>query len=319
MLPIHDRAAVDRALPFEALIAALRQGFIEGCEAPTRHHHAVQRGEGGPATLLLMPAWQRDRYLGVKIVQVSPGNEAKGLPTVDGLYVLQSATTGTPLAVMDGKAITERRTAAASALAASFLARQDARHLLVIGAGAVAAMLVPAHSAVRPIERVTLWNRTLANADLLAERLVAAGHPVEVTADLETAMGEADIITSATMSTRPLVLGAKVKPGAHVDLVGAFSRSLRESDDALMRRASLFVDTHDGALAEAGDILQAIDAGAIAPNAIRADLAELCRGDHPGRQGPDEITVFKSVGAAIEDLIAATLAFERLQDGAAAP
>ncbi len=312
MLPVHDRAAVDRALDFPALIEALRQGFAQGCEAPVRHHHPVPRTDAADATLLIMPAWQRDRHLGVKIVQVSPGNEARGLPTVDGLYILFDAVTGTPLAVMDGKAITERRTAAASALAASYLAPPNADHHLVIGAGAVAAMLVPAMHAVRPIERVTLWNRTPAKADLLAERLASEGFAIEVTTDLEGAMAEADIVSAATMSAEPLIKGAVVKPGAHVDLVGAFNPSLRESDDALMARASLFVDTRGGALAEAGDILQAIQSGAIDESAIAADLAELCRGDHPGRTQADEVTVFKSVGAAIEDLVAANLVLDRL-------
>ncbi len=311
MLPVHDRAAVEHALAFPALIDALERGFAEGCAAPVRHHHAVPRSGAPDATLLLMPAWQQDRHLGVKIVQVSPGNEAKGLPTVDGLYLLFEASTGTPLAVMDGKAITERRTAAASALAARFLARPNARHHLVIGAGAVAAMLVPAHAAVRPIDRVTLWNRTPAKAQSLAERLAADGFAVDVTTDLKTALAEADIISAATMSTEPLVLGELVKPGAHVDLVGAFNHRLRESDDALLARARLFVDTRAGALAEAGDILQAIAAGAIDEAAIAADLAELCKGTHEGRATVDEVTVFKSVGAAIEDLVAANLVMER--------
>ena len=310
MLPVYDRAAVDRALPFAALIEALRRGFAEGCAAPVRHHHSVPRSGAVDATLLIMPAWQQDHRLGVKIVQVSPGNEARGLPTVDGLYLLFDAVTGTPLAVMDGKAITERRTAAASALAASYLARPDAKHHLVIGAGAVAAMLVPAMRAVRPIERVTLWNRTISKAELLAERLRTEGVPVTVATDLEAAIAEADIISAATMSARPLVRGAVVEPGVHVDLVGAFNRHLRESDDALMARASLFVDTRGGALAEAGDILQAIESGAIDACAIRAELADLTRGEHPGRTTADEVTVFKSVGAAIEDLVAANLVLD---------
>jgi ornithine cyclodeaminase len=311
MLPVHDRAAVDRALAFPALIEALRAGFAAGCEAPVRHHHAVPRTDAPDATLLLMPAWQQDQRLGVKVVQVSPGNEARGLPTIDGLYLLFDATTGTPLAVMDGKAITERRTAAASALAASYLAMAEANHHLVIGAGAVAAMLVPAMRAVRPITQVTLWNRTIARADLLAERLTTEGHNVRVTSDLDAALAEADIVSAATMSAEPLVRGDAVKPGAHVDLVGAFNPSLRESDDALMARARLFVDTRGGALAEAGDILQAIGSGVIDEGAIVADLAELCRGEHPGRGDLDEVTVFKSVGAAIEDLVAANLVLDR--------
>ncbi|HRY27022.1 MAG TPA: ornithine cyclodeaminase family protein [Geminicoccaceae bacterium] len=312
-MPLLDRAAVDAALPFPDLIEALRAGFALGCEAPVRHHHTVPRKHAPDATLLIMPAWQQSRRLGVKVVQISPGNDALGLPTVDGLYLLFEAHTGRPLAVMNGPAITERRTAAASALAASHLAREDARHHLVLGAGAVAAMLVPAHAAIRPIERVTLWNRTTARADKLAERLTTEGFDVAVTTDLDGALGEADIVSAATMSAVPLVKGALVRPGTHVDLVGAYNRALRESDDALMTRASLFVDTRGGALGEAGDIVQAIASGAIDEAAIQADLAELCRGDHPGRRTAEEVTVFKSVGAAIEDLVAAELVYERLE------
>jgi len=305
-----DRAAVDAALPFPALIEALRRGFVEGCTAPVRHHHTVPRGRAAEATLLIMPAWQQEERLGVKIVQVSPGNEARGLPTVDGLYLLFDAVTGTPLAVMDGPAITERRTAAASALAASYLARPEAERLLVIGAGAVAAMLVPAHAAVRPIRRVALWNRTEARAHELAERLAVEGFAVEVESDLDKAVAAADIVAAATMSAAPLVKGAVVRPGTHVDLVGAFNPRLRESDDALMARARLFVDTRAGALKEAGDIVQAIASGAIGDGAIEAELAEFCCGTHPGRQSAGEVTVFKSVGAAIEDLVAANLVLD---------
>lgn len=306
-----DRPAVDAALPFAALIEALRQGFAAGCTAPVRHHHPVPRSGADAATLLIMPAWQQDRRLGVKVVQVSPGNEARGLPTVDGLYLLFDAVTGTPLAVMDGKAITERRTAAASALAASYLARPDASRLLVIGAGAIAAMLVPAHATVRPIERVRLWNRSEAKAHALAQRLAHDGFAVEVVRDLDAAVAAADIVAAATMSAVPLVKGAAVRPGTHVDLVGAFNPALRESDDALLAGASLFVDTRDGAMKEAGDLVQAMASGAIDETAVQAELAELCRGEHPGRRSPDEVTVFKSVGAAIEDLVAANLVLDQ--------
>jgi ornithine cyclodeaminase/alanine dehydrogenase-like protein (mu-crystallin family) len=171
-------------------------------------------------------------------------------------------------------------------------------------------MLVPAMATVRPIRRVTLWNRTPAKAHALAERLAAAGFAIAVAADLAAAMGEADIISAATMSAAPLVLGQAVRPGRHVDLVGAFNRHLRESDDALMARACLFVDTRGGALAEAGDILQAMESGAIDERAILADLAELCMGEHPGRRTAEEVTVFKSVGASIEDLVAANLVLD---------
>ncbi|HET6468451.1 MAG TPA: ornithine cyclodeaminase, partial [Geminicoccaceae bacterium] len=202
-----------------------------------------------------------------------------------------------------------------SALAARFLAREDAGRLLVIGAGALAPQLARAHAAVRPIRRVLVWNRTPARAGAVAAELAAEGLVAEAAPDLEAAVRQADIVTCCTMSREPLVRGAWLQPGAHVDLVGAFTPDMRESDDAVMRRARVFVDTFDGALAEAGDVVLAMASGALERSAIRADLFGLCRGERPGRTAPDEITVFKSVGCALEDLVAARLVVERAGPG----
>jgi ornithine cyclodeaminase len=307
---VLDAAAVAAALDYPRLIEGLRAGFRAGAETPVRHHHAVPRPGQEPAMLLLMPAWRADDVTGVKLLQVASGNEAKGLPSVQGVYVLFDGPTGTPLAVMDGTALTVRRTAAASALAASYLARPDARRLVVVGAGALAPHLVRAHAHVRPIAEVAVWNRTPARAAAVAEELAAEGIAAVATPDLEAAVRAADIVTCATMSREPLVHGAWLAPGCHVDLVGAFTPEMREADNETMRRGEVFVDTFEGALAEAGDILRAIAAGALARDAIRADLQALCRGEHPGRTSEAAITVFKSVGTALEDLIAAKLVHE---------
>jgi ornithine cyclodeaminase len=311
---------IDRSLDFPSLIDALAQAFRGGFAAPTRHHHVIAR-DGASATHLLMPAWtsgagEDGAFLGTKIVNVFPDNGARGLPSVLGVYVLQSGATGEPLAAMDGTRLTHWRTAAASALAARFLARSDARRLLMIGAGALAPFLVRAHCAVRPIEKVAIWNHRRAGAERLAAALSREGLNAAVADDPEAATREADVISCATLSTTPLVKGAWLRAGQHVDLVGAFNLQMREADDEALRRARVFVDT-EAALHEGGDVAVALASGAIEPSHVVGDLAALCDGA-PGRGDPDEITLFKSAGAAIEDLAAAMLVWRSFERGRAA-
>ncbi|MEP3047401.1 MAG: ornithine cyclodeaminase family protein [Roseibium sp.] len=299
-----------QVLPFPDLIDALADMFRSGCVMPVRHHHDVEIPGEADATMLLMPAWVPGGYSGVKVVNVVPRNSERGLPAVAAQYLLSDARTGEMLALIDGGELTARRTAAASALAARYLARTDAHHLLIIGSGRVAQNLISAHMAVRPIETITIWGRSAEKAEALADSIHTA-YPtnVEVTEDLDAALGQADIISAATLSTEPLVKGALLKPGAHVDLIGAFKPSMRESDDETVQTAALFVDTRDGCLSEGGDIVQPMKSGVITENDIRSDFYDLCRGRHPGRRTNEEITLFKSVGAALEDLAGATLAY----------
>ncbi|MBZ9938109.1 ornithine cyclodeaminase family protein [Mesorhizobium sp. BR1-1-16] len=310
-----DGAALDAALSRHELVETLREAFRSEITVPPREHHSIARS-GGDASLLLMPAWSgaaeaASDHVGVKIVTVFPGNAANGLATVAGVYLLLSGETGAPLAVIDGTALTLWRTAAASALAASYLARADAAHLLMIGAGALAPHLVAAHAAMRPITRVTLWNRDVSRAERLAERLAGDGLDVEVETDLARALPQADIISCATLSSEPLVRGALVKPGAHLDLVGGFTPAMREADDTAIRRARVYVDG-PGAIAEAGDIAAPLAGGVLAPDEIVGDLQGLCRGLIDGRRTADEITLFKSVGIALEDLAAGALIWRKL-------
>jgi len=295
-------------LPWTALVEALRAMFRAGCEAPLRHRHPLPQAPAPEGSLLLMPAWQAGRHTGVKVVHVAPGNPARGLPAVHALYLLSDAVTGTPLALLDGGELTDRRTAAASVLAAGYLARPDSRRLLLMGSGKVARALVEAYRARFPIADIAVWSRMPAHAARLAAALAAEGHPARAVTAPDP--GAADIISCATLATGPLVRGAEVRPGTHVDLVGAFRPDMRESDGALLARATLVVDTRAGAMAEAGDVLQAIGEGAIGTGHVAADLFALCRGEHPGRRDAAEITVFKSVGWAGEDLAAAALAYD---------
>ncbi len=302
---------VAAALPWGPLVERLARTFREGVESPPRHHHAMHRPDG-EATLLLMPAWERAGYIGVKMVNVFPQNADHGLPAIAGVYLLSEGDHGRPLACLDGSELTRRRTAAASALAARELAREDADTLLVVGTGKLAPMVIEAHAAVRPIRRVQVWGRHADKARALAEAYADRFETTVVT-DLEMAARDAGIISCVTLSSQPLIRGAWLSPGTHLDLVGAFRPSMRETDAECLVRGEVFVDTYAGARGEAGDILQAIDEGAFAFDAIRAELAELLRGEKPGRSSPEAITLFKSVGASLEDLAAAIEVWERLE------
>jgi ornithine cyclodeaminase len=300
---VIDLPRTRASLAFERLIPALREAFVAGAEAPLRHRHVLEEG-----TLLLMPAWQGSSALGVKIVTVYPGNGRFGLNSVSSTYLLCDGGTGQHLALIDGNEITGRRTAAASALAGSFLARTDASSLLIVGAGHIAGMMADAWRAVRPIRRVLVWNVRAPRAATLAADLCARGFDAAAIDDLEAGVREADIVTCATLATAPLVRGAWLRPGMHLDLIGAFRPDMREADDDAIRRARVFIDT-DAALAEAGDLTQPIASGVLRRDAIAASLYGLCRGEVPGRGSAEEITLFKSVGSAIEDLAAAALVY----------
>ena len=316
-LRILDADAIAAALTYPALVDALRAAFRADINVPVRHHHTVPQS-GRDATLLLMPAWTEggqagDRFLGCKIVTVFPDNAAATQPSVHGSYLLMSGATGEPLALMDARTLTAWRTAAASALAASYLARADAEHLVMIGAGALAPHLVRAHMAMRPIKRVTLWNRTHGRAVGLAFGLTVTGVEATIAEDLEAAVRDADIVCCATLATEPIVRGAWLKPGAHVDLVGGFTPKMREADNDAIKRARVYVDTRAGATKEAGDIVIPLRRGILPKKGIRGDLFELCRGKAKGRTSDRHITLFKSVGSAIEDFAAAMLVWRNLR------
>ena len=309
MIPWLGTSELRRHLGCDALVPALRAAFAAEFVAPVRHAHRTSLD--GASTLLLMPVWQADRRLGVKLVTVTPGNRASGRRTVNALFVLFDNGSGEPIALMDGEELTLARTAAASALASTYLSREDSRTLVMVGTGALAPRMAWAHASVRHFERILVWGRDPAKAAATADELTRAGCAATVATDLEAAVREADVVSCATTSREPLVYGDWVRPGTHVDLVGAFRPDMREADDALIARATVVVDTFAGALAEAGDLVQALGAGAILRAQVVAEMADLARGRHPGRTGADEITLFKSVGCAIEDLTAADLAWSR--------
>lgn len=305
MIPNFNARQVHDALPWTPLAEALARAFARGEETtvPLRHAHPL----GGDDALLLMPAWH-DRALGVKLVTVIPGAPALGGSTVSATYVLLDRRTGAPLALLDGEALTLRRTAAVSALAARACARADAATLLVVGTGALAPWMARAHVALRPgITRVLVWGRTVERAASVAAVLWGEGLPAEVALDLEAAVRAADLVSCATTARAPVVRGAWLAPGTHLDLVGGFTPAMREADDDAVRGAHIVVDGYGGALAEAGDLVDPMARGILAREAIVSDLGGVVRGEAPGRPSAEAVTLFKSVGTALADLAAAEL------------
>lgn len=289
---------IQALLDYHRFIPYLKQCFQLAINVPERAHHDLPNG-----TLLLMPAWN-EALLGIKFATVHPDNAALDLPSIHATYLLSSATTGEPLALFEGKSLTVKRTAAASALAASFLAPPDATRLLMIGNGALAPELIKAYATVRPIEEVQIWGRNAAHVAHLIDNTDWQHLKVSRADDLQEAVNQSDIISCATLSKTPLLRGEWLRPGQHLDLAGSFKPDMREADDAVVQRALLFVDT-PLALKESGDLAIPLQKAIIQLADIQADLQKLCRGEHPGRIDSTAITVFKSVGFALEDLAAA--------------
>ncbi|MGH2730600.1 MAG: ornithine cyclodeaminase family protein [Actinomycetota bacterium] len=300
-----DASELTRLLPVVEAIDVLQESF--GARqlpvAPPRSHVEV---EGG--TLLLMPA-SGDEGVGVKLVTVAPSNPARGLPFINAVYVLFAAGSLEPLAIVEGNALTALRTSAVSGLATKWLARPDARHLVVFGAGTQAVAHLDAMVAVRAIDTVRVVSRTRARAEALVERALRMNINAEVAR--ANAVADADIVCTCTTSTTPLFDGSLVPAGAHVNAVGAFEPHARELDDALIERSRIVVETRAAALAEAGDLLLPIGSGVIQESDIVADLAEVVAGAEV-RRGPEDVTVFKSVGVAFEDLVVARAALDRV-------
>lgn len=298
-----------RALPWAELIEAIEHMFRSDCVMPVRHHHDMEVPGEATAVMLLMPAWVPGDHIGVKILNLFPDNHLRSLPTIIGSYLLSSGKTGEMLAIVEGGELTARRTAATSALAARYLASPHAETMLMVGTGRLSLNLMQAHSITRPLKRFFIWGRNPTKADETAKEARTLGIDAVIVDDLAEAARRADIISCATLSDTPLIRGEWLKPGAHLDLVGAFKPTMRESDDEAVRRSSVFVDTRAGAMKEGGDIVQPLKNGVLMKDDIKAELADLAHGRHPGRISAGEITLFKSVGAALEDLAGAILAY----------
>ncbi len=300
-LQVLGPAEITARLPWPRLIAAIAAGLAVPITAPPRHYHYPENSHD---LLLLMPAWTQGRWLGAKasaMLPNSPGRSAGG-------YLLFDRKLGTLAAVLDGVALTNRRTAAASALAAMALARADATRLLVLGSGPLAEALAEAHASVRAYTSIAVWARTPAGAQAMAARLAAKGLPARAVADAQAAAGEADVIASATASPAPVLRGAWLRPGCHVDLVGAHEPAAREADSDLVAMAALYADVRANVLREAGDIIIPLTEGRITADALRGELTDLIGKSPADLRSAEAITLFKSTGFAALDMIAATAA-----------
>ncbi|MCK7553725.1 ornithine cyclodeaminase family protein [Chitinophaga sedimenti] len=307
MLHIAD-SDIKAALNCPDLIKALRETFAGSFTMPLRHHHFYSLPGGLDNTLILMPSWT-EQFMGIKQVIVAPQNASLSLPSIHALYTLIDARTGQPLAIMNAAMLTSVRTACTSALAADYLAHRDASVLLIVGTGKVARHMAAAHSSVRSYKKIMLWGRSEEKARALQAEL---GEHIEVVTNLEEAVKEADVISCSTMAETPIIKGAWLREGQHLDMVGSYKPNTREADDEAILKTSIFVDSRAGALHECGELAIPIKNGIIEEEDVEADIVELCSGKHPGRKDAREITLFKSAGLAIEDLAAALMVYRQV-------
>ncbi|MDO6428360.1 ornithine cyclodeaminase family protein [Thalassotalea sp. 1_MG-2023] len=308
-----DASKVNEALTFPKLVPALEHAFASDVTVPPRLHFDIENPKASrETTLLIMPAWQSGEVAGVKLVTVAPENAAKNLPSIQGSYLLFDVDDGQLIAIMDAPAITAKRTAAASALASSYLSRTDSETLLIIGTGTLASQLIEAHASVRPIKQVKVWGRTLEKAQLICDKVAHLAIDCQAVSDIEGNIADADIISCATLSQSPLIKGEWLVPGQHLDMVGAYRPDMREMDDDCVRRAAIYVDNIESALRETGDLAIPLADGVITLSDIQADLFSLCKKEQVVSRSASQITLFKSVGHALEDLAAAKLVAEHV-------
>lgn len=310
-LQYFDASVISDSLSYSELLVSLKQAFAQPHNLPDRLHYEVGERLDIDTRLLVMVAWGAEHYLGVKMVTLCSDNAAQGLPTLSGVYCLFDGKTGLPLAMLDGAELTACRTAAASVLAAKCLVNSVPDTVLIMGAGKLSTYYIKAYAEIMKPETILLWNRDIGKAEAIVESLTLSDTNLDVATDIESAVIQADIISTITSSTEPLFPGTWCKPGCHLDLVGGYRSDMREVDDDLIRRAMIYVDTYQGAFDEAGDIIDPLNRGVISKQDIHADLAELVRGKDIIQDDRKDLTVFKSVGTAIEDLAAAVLVYER--------
>ena len=312
-IPIVTGEFISSHTNFVQLIDALKKGFAhKDVETPMRHHHDYPNPfESKDSTLLLMPSWEAGKDVGIKIVSVNPNNGKYDLPSIQGTYLYMDGHKGILRAILDAKELTVKRTAAASALASSYLSREGASSLLMLGTGALSTNLIKAHASIRPIKKVYVWGRNFEKAKLVSAQFDQQEYEVTPIQNYLDLLPEVDIISCATLSKEPLVFGKLLKKGQHLDLVGAYKKDMREADDQAVIRSSVFLDTFQGGLKESGDIVLPLKKGILKKEEIGADLFDLCSGSHKGRSYESEITFFKSVGHASEDLLAARYFYEQ--------
>ena len=309
-MKVYDRENVASSLQYGILIEALRKAFSSKITAPERVQHTIKNNKGSDATLLLMPAWKIGEHIGIKIVSVFPENTTNNMNAVHANYFIMNANNGKPVAVMDGTELTLRRTACASALAADYLVKKNVDTLLMIGTGNLAPHMIKAHCVVRNYSRILIWGRNEEKAERLALSLNIKDKEILAKNDIKEALNVADVISCATLTQKPLIMGDWIKPGQHLDLVGAFTPDMAEADSKAIAKSKVVVDTYEGALSESGELINALKEGLIKKKHILSDLRELVLEEKNIRKDSNDITLFKSVGTALEDLAAAELVIE---------
>jgi ornithine cyclodeaminase/alanine dehydrogenase-like protein (mu-crystallin family) len=313
---ILGEADVARLLPMDECVEVMAEA-LNALERGEMHQplRFVVRPPDAAGLLGLMPAHRAgsEAAFGLKAVCVMPGNPARGLDAHQGVVILSDGETGEVRAVVNASAITAIRTAAVSAVATRLLARHDARELAILGAGVQARSHLEAMAVVRNFEVARIWSRTAEHAQALAEQ-ASAPFRIEAAASAEDAVREADVVCTTTSSREPVLSRAWLRDGAHVNAVGSSIPTTRELDTETMAAAALFVDRRESTVNEAGDFLFAQREGAIGPEHIRAELGQLLAGTAEGRTSPDDLTVFKSLGLAVEDLAAAEHLYRRARE-----
>ena len=311
-----DSNFIENNTHFIELIEELKYYFSKNkVIVPMRHHHDFPNPKvNAESTLLLMPAWNPSKNAGVKIVTISPEIGQFNLPAIKGAYIYFYAIKGNVKAILDAKNLTIKRTAAASALASVYLSRQDSNSMLMIGTGALSVNLIKAHASVRPIKNVFVWGRDFEKAKVIAIELKNEDFNTQPIKKISEKISDVHIISCATLSKTPLILGKYLRKGQHIDLVGSYRKDMREADDDSIKRASVFVDTFQGGLKESGDIFIPLQNGTLKESDIKADLFLLSSEAKLGRINANEITLFKSVGHALEDLAAATYYYNKFKN-----
>lgn len=311
---IIPKEEIGQYLSYSNLIKGLENIFLSDYTMPVRHHHFYTNRDGDHNTLILMPVWNKD-YIGMKQVTVAPGNARENQPSIYAQYILSDARTGQPLAMMNAAELTSRRTACTSALASSYLSRKNSENLLIVGGGGVATHLIEAHLAIRNFRKISVWMRDPQKLSAFITEFKKKGIDLQPVDDLKAAAAEADVISCATLSKTPVIKGEWIRPGTHLDMIGSHKPDTRETDDDAIRRSSIFVDSRMGALHETGELALPIADGIISESDVKADIVELVKGMHAGRNSEDEITLFKSAGLAVEDLAAALLVYQNYKEG----
>jgi len=301
---------VHAALSYPALIDALQETFSGEFSMPPRNVFLLDENSDTHDAFAVLPSWNTS-LIGVKAFTYFPSN-SEPYKSLYSKIMLFDRAHGEPLALVDGTTVTFWRTAGISGLATRLLARENAETLLLLGTGNLATYIIRANASVRPLKRVLVWGRTASNAGKVVDQMSSEldGIEVSVADNLEEACGQSDIIVSATGSHEPLVHGDWVKPGTHTDFIGNHHADKRECDTALVLKSKVYADSYANCFKEAGEILVPISEGVFAKEDVVADLSEMCSGSAPLRQSDEEITLFKSIGMGISDLVGAGLAYQ---------